>query len=137
MSRHAAVDQAFGDAVYTFRLGLDQLKELERKVDRGIYEIADRLRLRTCQTIEIREVLRIGLIGGGTKPVDALALVRRYVDERPIEENRDLAYAVALAALLRVHSNEADETPSGEAEAAETNGSTSRHLRKRRPDRDP
>lgn len=124
MSRHAAIEQPFADGDYTFRLGLDEIEELERKRDAGIFEIVDRLRVRTCRLSDISETLRIGLIGGGMKPVEALALVRRYVDERPLDENRDIAYAVGLAALMRVHSDQL-ETASGEADAAEPDGSTS------------
>ena len=125
MSRHAAIEQPFGDGVYTFRLGLDEIEELERKRDAGIFEIVERLRSRRCRLADIQEVLRIGLIGGGMKPVDVLALVKRYVDQRPIDENRDIAYAVGLAGLMRLHSSEVEEPPMGEADAAETSASTS------------
>lgn len=124
MSRHAAIEQTFGDGDYTFRLGLSEIEELERKRDCSIYEIVDRLRTRTCRLLDISETLRIGLIGGGMKPTEALSLVRRYVDERPVDENRDIAYAVGLAALLRLHTNEVEQPP-GEAEAAEPSDSTS------------
>lgn len=126
MSRHGAVEQDFGDGSYTFRLGLGEIEELERKRDLSIFQIVRRLspEVREARLSDISEVLRLGLIGGGTTPVDALALVRRYVDERPLDENRDVAYAVGLAALMRVHSSEL-ETPPGEAEAAKTKGSTS------------
>lgn len=123
-SRHAAIEQDFGDGTFTFRFGIDEIEELERKRDLSIYEIVERLRVRKCRLSDISEVLRLGLIGGGMAPVDALAKVRKYVDERPIEENRDIAYAVGLAALMRVHSNEL-ETPPGEAEAADSSASTS------------
>lgn len=126
MSRHAAIEQAFGDGEYTFRLGLDEIEELERKRDAGIFQIVARLSpdSRMARLTDISEVLRLGLIGGGMKPVDAMAKVKRYVDERPLDENRDIAYAVGLAALMRLHSKEL-EKPSGEAEAPETKGSTS------------
>lgn len=124
MSRHGAIEQPFGDGDHTFRLGLAEIEELERKRDLSIFEIVERLRLRQCRLSDISEVLRIGLVGGGMPPVEALALVRRYVDERPIDESRDIAYAVGLAALMRVHSNEL-ETPPGEAEAAKSSVSTS------------
>jgi hypothetical protein len=117
MSRHAAIDQDFGDGTYTFRLGLDEIEELERKCDLGIFRIVGRLQTRETKLLEIMETLRLGLIGGGMKPVDALAMVKAYVDRRPLDENRDLAYAVGLAALMRLHSSEL-ENPSGEPAAA-------------------
>jgi len=124
MSRHAAIELDFADGVYTFRLGLSEIEELERKRDLSIFEIVERLRVRQCRLQDISEVIRIGLIGGGMVPVDAMALVKRYVDERPLDESRDVAYGIGLAALMRVHTNEV-ESPPGEAKAARSKGSTS------------
>lgn len=121
-SRHAAIDLDWADGTHTFRLGLSEIEELERRQDRGIFRIVARLapEAREAKLAEIMDVIRLGLVGGGMAPVDALAKVRRYVDERPLEENRDTAYAVALAALMRLHPGEAEDVPAGEAGAAET-----------------
>ncbi len=126
MSRHAAIDLDWADGSYTFRLGLDEIEELERKRDLSIFEIARRLapERRDARLSDISEVLRLGLLGGGVNPVEALAKVRRYVDERPLDENRDTAYAIVLAGLMRVHSSEA-EKPSGGVPAANSSASTS------------
>jgi hypothetical protein len=126
MSRHGAVELAFGDGEFTFRLGLGELEELERKCDLGVFQIASKLspEARQARVAEIRETIRLGLIGGGMKPVDALAKVSRYVDERPLDESRDIAYAVVLAGLMRLHTTEVEQ-PSGEAAAATSDGSTS------------
>lgn len=124
MSRHAAIEQDFGDGTYTFRLGLSQIEELERKREISIFEIVERLRARTSRLTDISEVLRLGLVGGGMVPVEALALVRRYVDERPLDESRDIAYAVGIAALMRLHTDALDDQP-GEVQAAKSGASTS------------
>lgn len=128
MNRHGATEMDWADGTYTFRLGLSEIEELERKRDLSIFQIGTRLspEVRQARSTDIIEVIRLGLIGGGMKPVDALALVRKYVDERPLDENRDTAYAIVLAGLMRVHSSEL-EKPSGEAEAPEPNASTSAH----------
>lgn len=125
MSRHAAVETDWADGTFTFRLGLDQIEELEEKRDLSLFTLARRLSPteRDARFADIREVLRLGLIGGGMKPVEALVKVRKYIDERPIDENRDIAYAVVLAGLARVNAAEAE--PSGEADAAKTSESTS------------
>jgi hypothetical protein len=119
MGRHAAIDMPWADGFYTFRLGLEQIEELEEKRDASLFALFRRLSpdVRDARLADIREVLRIGLIGGDMKPVDAMLLVRRYIDERPIDENRDAAYAVVLAGLSRVHTETPPKggTSSGEA----------------------
>lgn len=126
MSRHAALEAPFADKIYTFRLGLDEIEELERRRDLGIFRIAERLApdRREATLGEILDVIRLGLMGGGLAPVDALALTRAYVDRRPLDENRDLAYTVALAALMRLHGSELEAPPgdplAGEQIAAKT-----------------
>lgn len=127
MSRHGAVELPWADGTYTFRLGLELIEELEDKRDLSIFTIAARLspEVRAPRLSDISEVLRLGLIGGGTKPTDALALVRRYVDVRPIDESRDVAYSVTLAAIARVHPGDLGGDDEGEAKAVEPSGSTS------------
>jgi len=134
MSRHAAIELDWADGTYTFRLGLDQIEELERRRDLSIFEVAKRLspEVRQARSTDISETLRLGLIGGGMTPVDALVKVRIYVDERPLDENRDTAYAIVLAGLMRVHSSEV-EKPSGEAQAAGSSASTSPPSTETRP----
>lgn len=126
MNRHGAIELQWGDGTYTFRLGLGEIEEMERKRDLGIFQIVTRLspEIRQCKLSDITEVIRLGLIGGGMVPVEALVKVQRYAEERPIDENRDVAYAIALAGLMRLHSNEVEKA-SGEPEAVKTNESTS------------
>lgn len=123
-SRHGAVDLDFGGAERTFRLGMTHIEELEEKVGSGIFQIYEAMHARTCRSKTISEALRIGLIGGGTAPGDALALVRRYCDERPLAENLIVALAVVTAGLARVNGTVA-EKPAGEPVAAETGEPTS------------
>ena len=125
MSRHGAAELDWADGTYTFRLGLAEIEELEEKRDLSLFALARRLSPaeRDARLADIREVLRLGLVGGGMKPVDALTKVRKYADERPIDENRDTAYAVVLAGLTRISTAEAPQ--SGEGKAAKTSSSTS------------
>lgn len=128
-SQHAAVTLDWGDGTYTFRLGLAEIEELEEKRNKSMFQLARVLHpdRRDARLADILEVLRIGLIGGGMTPVDALGKTRRYVDQRPVDENRDTAYAVILAGLTRVHSKdlETEDRDQGEAQAAKSDASIS------------
>ncbi len=93
--------EAFGDGVYQFRLcGLAEWTELEAKVGQPMFVIAERLRTRQCGALDIYEPIRLALIGGGLKPVDALILCKRYILERPLAENWGLALKCIDAALF-------------------------------------
>jgi hypothetical protein len=127
MRRHGAIDLDFGDGTFTFRLGLTEIEELEEKRGASLFTITRRLdpAVREPWLADVINVIRLGLIGGGMTAVDALVKVRRYVDERPLDESRDVAFAVVLAALARVHSDHVEDDMPGEAEAPKSSDSTS------------
>jgi hypothetical protein len=123
MSADASVTLTWADGEYKFRLPIGQLRELQDKTDAGPIEVLDRLMSRRWRVDDIRETLRLGLIGGGLKPVEALVLIKRYVDERPLMENAPAAQTVLLAALVGVKD---DEVGKGSPEETEqTDGSAS------------
>ena len=122
MNRYAAVEMDFAGEERTFRLSIGGIVEIEENRNCSLFELVERLNpiVRRARLKDISEVLRVGLIGGGAKPVDAAALTKRYVDERPIDENRDIAYAVALAGLQRVHGDSLNTAEDGaDTDAAE------------------
>lgn len=122
MSADASIVLAWGDGEHRFRLPIGQLRELQDKCSAGPAEILGRIRMGSWRIDDLRETLRLGLIGGGMKPVDALLLVQRYVDARPYAESAQPAYEVLAAALFGP-----EEAPGkGEAPASEeTDGSPS------------
>lgn len=81
----------WADGIYTFRLTLPGALELEQKCDAAIAVIANRLNSGAYRVADVRETIRIGLIGGGEKPDAALRLVRAYVDARPLSESWQIA----------------------------------------------
>ena len=90
----------FADAEHqTFSLGLDQLRELEERSGRGPMATFQRLAAGAWSVDEVRETIRLGLIGGGKEPAEALKLVQRYVDGQPLERSIMLAMAVLAARL--------------------------------------
>jgi hypothetical protein len=114
----------FGDGTYRFRLKMDGATELEEKCDAGIGAIYMRLHGPAYTMLDVRETIRLGLIGGGTAPVKALSLVKRYVDERPIDESWLLARTI-VGALMHGVANDppplAVPRPAAKTELDETN----------------
>jgi hypothetical protein len=121
--RTSKVTLEWGDGEYDFKLGIGELEELEVATRRvrnadgeyvymGPIAMHESLRDGTCLVRDVREVLRIGLIGGGTKPADARNLVKRYFDEVPdFLVNRQIA-ALIVGAVLAGY----DIEPLGKAE---------------------
>lgn len=99
MSR-CSIDLDWADSTYTFALPLAQLEELQTICDAGPVVIAQRLEHSLWTSKEVYHTLRLGLIGGGMKPVDALNKTRLYVLERPWLENVMPALAVMQAVLV-------------------------------------
>lgn len=112
MSADGSITLAWGDGDHKFRLALGELRELQETINKprvliGADPIGPMSLLRLLRGIdawpdEVREVLRIGLIGGGEKPLEAARLVKNYVDGRPLAESCPPAAAVLTAALVGV-----------------------------------
>lgn len=121
MSRDASVTIAFGDGEYVFRLALGQLRELQEKTDAGPAHLLDRLRAGLWRVDDVRETIRLGLIGGGMAPAEALKRTVRYVDERPWLESVPVAMAALIAALVGA----GEEDQPGKPEPAGETGTAS------------
>jgi hypothetical protein len=79
----------------------------------------------------ISEVIRVGLIGGGMAPADALKKVRLYVHDRPPRENFGVAMTILQAGLDGAPEEDADRQKKSEKEA--TTGRRSREARSASP----
>lgn len=123
----------WGDGEYPFRLGIGELREIERKTSAGILELYDKIVNRKWRLDDLREVIRNGLIGGGMQPKEANALVKRYVDERPLMESVPVADAMLLYALI---GPPRDEPKKATAEGAVTGASPSADSMKTAPPSD-
>jgi len=84
----------FGDAERTFALPAELVTELERVTGRGIGGLCRSLFAGEFRHAEVRETIRLALIGGGEIPVNALALVTAYADNRPLAESYPLAVSI-------------------------------------------
>ena len=84
----------FGDREYDFLLTPAMIVELERVTGTGIGALCARLLARDFRHGDLIEVIRLALIGGGTSPKDADALVSAYAINRPLAEVFPLSVAI-------------------------------------------
>jgi len=103
MAINGTVTLPFADGDHDFNVAkIALVLELEAKCECGIQEIFDRLTQRRWRFYDVRETIRLGLIGGGKTPAAALSLTQRYVDARPFAENVQAAQLILMAALVGV-----------------------------------
>lgn len=110
----------FGDAEHDFKLTIGGLKEVQEKTGVGPLTLFNRLIDGSWQVSDAREVIRIALIGGGTKPIDALSLVNKYVDNRPLLEGIEPALRIMSHALSGSPTEQEDTPPKKEEALMET-----------------
>lgn len=120
MSRLGAIDLEFGDGEYSFRLRMAQLIELDEKTEVGPQRML--LDFSDCngRVPWVREIIRLGLIGGGLKPTEANALVKNYVDQRPFMESVLHAQAILSAAVVGFPEDAPTEKSQAPAETTPT-----------------
>ena len=103
-----SITEDWADGTYTFRLRYGEWIELQTKVDKGPLEILQRLMQGQWRVHEVREIVRLGLIGGGTPPATALGMVKTYVEQRPMLENVGLALRIVECGLYAPPAKEGD-----------------------------
>lgn len=106
------------DAFCLAKVGL--ILDLEDKCKAGIGVIAARLESGAYYLNDVRETIRLGLIGGGKSPDQAMAAVRNHVDGTPLGHCQIVAYEIVKAVLIGVpHDPVGDQSDAGKAEPAE------------------
>lgn len=114
-NRDASVTLTWADGDYTFRLAWAQIIELQEKLDAGPAYILDKFYNGGWKVEYISEVIRLGLIGGGQSPSEAIRLVRTYVEARPPFENLSTAQGILAVSLIGAPTDKL-----GENQAAQT-----------------
>ncbi|UVV66693.1 gene transfer agent family protein [Brucella anthropi] len=95
------VTQPFGDADYVFALSWAGAQEWEDKTGRSLFQTFNAMVTHQDGLVsDVREIIRIALIGGGLAPTEALKLVRRYVENRPLAETIPIALTAVEAFLF-------------------------------------
>ena len=96
----AQLEIDWADDTHTFRLTVSGILELEAKCDAPIGSIFQRMTEGSYKFHDIRETIRLGLIGGGMKDLDALKTVRLQIDNRLGEVGLDAHYPIARMILM-------------------------------------
>ncbi len=100
------VTKFFGDGQHSFALTDAMITELERLTDLGIGALYQRAVAMQFKIADLVEIIRLGLIGGGTTPEHAAQLTGTYGRNRPIAE----LYPLALD-ILDARWGDAPEAP--------------------------
>ena len=106
-------NQFVGEGYYSLRLGIDELIQLQEKLGAGPNVVATRLLQGEWLVDDIRETIRLALIGGGMSQKDAFDMVKRCVKEGYLMDYVSVAANALYAALTGIE----DEPLPGEAEA--------------------
>lgn len=124
-NRNGRIELDFADGTYGFRLAIGELEELQEKTAVGPYVLLQRLASGAWSASDVRETIRIGLIGGGADPIIALNLVRRYVDQATSWlRNATVAQAIVSVALSGAPEEEPGKGDSPGAEMEAQNSQT-------------
>jgi hypothetical protein len=94
----------------TFRLTIAGIGELEQLSRAGVASILMRLGMASWYQSDVRETVRLALIGGGLRSNEADGIVTTYVDGEPLADNLQLAIDILQAAVSGVA-----EMPPGKA----------------------
>ena len=98
------IDAVFGGKPHRFQMvpkgNLNLVRELEEKLDCGPATVLRNLMGGRYTVDAVREVIRLGMIGGGTTPTDAHISVSRFFDLEPIADSVHLAMRIMHAMLF-------------------------------------
>lgn len=128
MSRDASITLDWADGTFTFRLAWGELRQLQESCDAGPNVILHRLQSGEWLVDDISSVIRLGLIGGGMSPVDALKKVRSYVEARPPLENLIIAQVVLAAAVAGAPDESVKKKPEEGAASVSTTSPTEKSV---------
>lgn len=110
MSADGSITLFWGDAEYKFRITIGQFRDLQeavngRRIALGAVPIGPATLLNTIKANDgwpddMRDVLRLGLIGAGMAPLEANRKMVRHFDSSPLFEHGKAAFLVLLSALV-------------------------------------
>lgn len=108
----------FGDGEYAFTLTDPMLAELENITGLGAGALYFQMLNLAYPSEYLREIIRLGLIGGGMNPEKAKRLCDAYGANRPLAETLALAWEIMAARWTGSAKDETAEDVARNAEAA-------------------
>ena len=118
MTRSAKVRAFFGDREHDFALLIGQCVELQELTDCGLGECLSRVE--QLRVKEMKEVIRLGLVGAGMDKHEAFRLMERHVVAGELGVCGSLAFQIVAAAITG-----AEDEPLGESKGDGTSESPS------------
>lgn len=93
-----------------FFLGFGELQELQELCDAGPQTILRRLVSGDWFVNDVSETIRLGLIGAGVAPLEALKIVKRYVKDADRGQMENVMIAIAVLSHW-LHGPDGEEQP--------------------------
>lgn len=119
MSGDASIELFFGDGPHRFRFAVGQFRELQEKINGrrlalgapliGPTSLLSLIKLRECWPDDLRDVLRLGLVGGGASREEAHRLLVNNFDDQPPMQFAETAFFALAAGLVGVPDDEIAE----------------------------
>jgi hypothetical protein len=104
------IELNWGSGLQTFKFGLGQFRALQENVNRrrlaigapllGPMDLVEALKAKNVWPDDLRDILRLGLVGGGMQARDANIEMAQSFDDTPVVEHMKPALAVLLAGLV-------------------------------------
>lgn len=106
----------FAGAERAFDLRIGEIQALERACGCGIFGLLVRIGSHQAYASDIRETIRLGLVGGGETDAESTRLIMAEIDGRPLAEHLPLAAEIIKSVIDGLPKIE-EETSAGKAEA--------------------
>ncbi|WP_181180097.1 gene transfer agent family protein [Mesorhizobium sp. B2-1-3A] len=115
MTRHGEIDIRLDGRIDTYRLGMAEIEELEAAIDMSIFVAQGALaaELPFLRQKQWREIIRLGLVGGGKSRGEAEMRTVEMIEVYGPEQCAPIALRILGAALGKVYGDK----PSGEQTA--------------------
>ncbi len=94
------ISRPFAGAEYTFDLTFSLALEFERNLRKSLYAAMRAMLAGDWRLRDVEEIIRLGLIGGGTDDIEAVRLIEDHVKPAPIARHAKLCTDILEAAFF-------------------------------------